>query len=710
LARAAEFLKARRYIPVISVFMRRYFIFVICSFLLIHKAKSQEVIWASKVLEYSSYANDAQYSPKNRFDQILGTPSVYPQMTASPCAWQPGGSDFGEDYIKVGFEKAIHVRQIAIVENWNPGAIGRIFGYDEQGKEYLLYQNSGSKFNAKKRFWRVFPEEIPQKINAIKILVVHRLSQGVKQYDAIAISDSDEFIDFKINLADHIPENIKKQNLGNVVNSAYGEVAPIITPDGKTLYFTRLNHPENIRNKKEKTATTGQDIWVSKLGEKGNWETPVNLGPPVNNELDNAAATASADGNSLYVLNVYTPSGSLLAGLSKTTFNGQEWGLPRKVEINGFQALGEYNPITKTTEIRTEYSISYDEEVLIMGLHRSQSYGGKDLYVSFKKPDGSYSSPVNMGSVINTADNEGSPFISADKKTLYFNSKGHPGYGDADIFVSRRLDDTWTNWSVPMNLGPEINSPAWDGYFSIPASGDFAYLSSQANTQGAEDIFKIELFDEIRPEKMVFFAGVVVNSETGEKLNVPLRVSYRDSIGKLINLELESDTLTGEQKGILAVNQSYIFNVNASGFFSLTDSLLFSEETTSGEIRKRFELLPLKEGQKMVLENLIFDQGRYEIRPESYAELERLTEIMNSYPHMRVLLEGHTDNQGDFTLNVELAENRVNAVKKYLVETGGIAADRIETKSWGPLKPVSNNVTPESRKKNRRVEFTILKM
>ena len=142
----------------------------------------------------------------------------------------------------------------------------------------------------------------------------------------------------------------------------------------------------------------------------------------------------------------------------------------------------------------------------------------------------------------------------------------------------------------------------------------------------------------------------------------------------------------------------------------ISDSLDLSSEKDYREINQNFFLVPVRAGHKMILENLIFAQGKYEIQKSSYDELEKIIGIMNEYPAMEVLLEGHTDNQGDFTLNVELAKNRVDAVKTYLVEIGGIAEERIYTKSWGSIKPISSNSTPQTRKKNRRVEFTIIKM
>src|SRR5690606_40006543 len=126
--------------------------------------------------------------------------------------------------------------------------------------------------------------------------------------------------------------------------------------------------------------------------------------------------------------------------------------------------------------------------VLILSVQRLDTQGDKDLYVSFMQADGFWSEPRNIGKVVNTAAYEGSPFIAADGKTLYFTTTGKSGYGDGDIFMTKRLDDTWLNWSEPVNLGPEINTEQWDGFFTVPASGDYAYFSSTENSLGQEDI------------------------------------------------------------------------------------------------------------------------------------------------------------------------------------------------------------------------------
>ncbi|SOE22858.1 WD40-like Beta Propeller Repeat [Spirosomataceae bacterium TFI 002] len=686
--------------------MIRHLIFFILS-LVSSLTFAQEVLWANKVIEVSSEKTDPQYSPRNRGMQILGRPNVYPQTIVSYCAWQPSGSSFGEDYIHVSFEKAIVPKTVAIAETHNPGGIARIFGYTASKEEILLYQNSENRPKLSGRLWNVSVDAQGKKIVSIKLLINHMMAKGEKQIDAIAMS-TESSIKADINLAADMPENLVKENLGTSINSRNGEVAPIITPDGKTLFFTRIGHPDNIHDKKN-GANIAQDIWYSKMGTNGIWANAANIGSPINDDKDNAAATVSADGKNLYILNVYK-NGNLSLGLSKTTFKNGKWSYPEEVKIDYFQALGTLNKETNENEIKIEFSISHDEKVLIMGLKRNESYGGKDLYVSFLKSDGNYSKPLNLGQSINSAEDEGSPFLSIDKNTLYFNSKGHAGYGSADIFVSKRLDSTWNNWSEPKNLGPSINSPFWDGYFTLPASGDFAYLSTKDNSIGEEDIFKLSLFNSIKPNPVALLRfkikDEISNTYFGEKPKISVDI---DSID-IESIVFDYDEETNEFSGFVPLGGKYTFSFVKDGYLEKSQVIDLSREKNYIEIDRVFSLTPMKAGQKMVLENVQFEQGKYEINESSYDELKKMIELMQKYQDMVVLLEGHTDNQGDFTLNVQLAKDRVNEVRKYMIEKGGINGKRIQTKSWGPMKPLSSNSTPEMREKNRRVEFTILKM
>ncbi|MCP9770998.1 flagellar motor protein MotB [Lacihabitans sp. LS3-19] len=688
--------------------------FILLFFSVSHFIYSQEIIWASTILEKSSETVDEIYSPKHRAVQILGKPNVLPQTVSSPCSWRPTGSGFGEDYIKVGFPKAIKVKQIVIGETVNPGAVGRIFGYSKDNTEILLYENRDPAPRLSGRTWNVLIPETQVEISAIKLLIVHSLNKGLKEYDAIGISSSELPFVAKINVAENLPKDQEKENLGPNINSKFSEVAPIVSPDGKYLYFTRLNHPDNIRDKSKKYSKNleiQQDVWVSTLNKKGIWDEANNIGGPINTEINNAVTTISADGKTLYLINVYQPDGKYDIGLSKSVFKNKKWEFPTQVKIEDFQVLEFYDERNKSFARTAEYAISSDEKYLIMALKRKGSLGDKDLFVSFKKGNGWYSKPLNLGPTLNTAGQETSPFLAADNTTLYFSSNGHPSYGDADIYVTTRLDDTWTNWTEPVNLGPAINSPEWDGYITIPASGDYAYFSSFVNTSGTDDIFKIKLFPSIKPNVVVMYDFQFLDKVTKKSITPSFDFKSNEAVVDSSNkVTWTFDDENKVFKTILNVGKKYDITASLESYGDFKSTIDLSKETVFKEIKATFEMLPLVKGQKVLLQNLFFDQGKSKIKEESFTELEKVKSMMLSNPQMEILLEGHTDNQGDMFLNIKLAEDRVLAVKEYLTNDGKIDGSRISIKSWGPYKPVVRNSSEEARKKNRRVEFTITKM
>jgi outer membrane protein OmpA-like peptidoglycan-associated protein len=731
--------------------LRKLYLFL---FIISFSSHGQEVVWASKVLEKSSETVDEKFSLKHRAIQALGPPSVLPQTVSSACSWRPTGISFGEDYIKVGFDQGVKVRQIIIGETVGPGAVGRIFGYTKSGAEILLYQNAGMNLRKRPGIWNEMIPETAEEIVAIKLLIVHSLNKGPKEYDCIGISASSEPFVAKINLAKNLPQNLEKINLGPTINSKYSEVAPLVSPDGKYLYFTRLDHPKNYGSRNPKKSSGGEDdsnldVWVSKLSSSGAWSVAENMDKPIHDGLKNAAATIAMDGKSIYALNVKNAKGENEAGLTKVTLKNGAWTNRRQVQIQGFEALSYYNLNDRKPKLETEFSMSSDEKYLVMGLVRrvSESYGDKDLYVSFKIGDNTYSRPINLGAVLNTAGNEGSPFLAADNKTLYFNSNGHPGYGDMDIFMTTRLDDTWTNWSTPVNLGPLINSPQFDGYISIPASGEYAYFSSAKNAIGMDDLFKIKLFPSIRPEAVVMVDFKFVDNVTKKALTPKIQLLNIDKPNdKTLKVEVVYDEESQTYKSVLPVGYKYALTTEHEGYTNLTEEFDFKNVSDYREVTKTFEVeskkkpvqpkpevkvadpvvvskkpesnkepesvddITLEAGKKLILKEVYFDQSKADLREESFVELEKIKKIMLENPTMEILLEGHTDNQGDANLNFKLAEGRIKNVKDYITKDGRIAASRIGVKSWGQYRPLLKNSTEEARTKNRRVEFTITKM
>ena len=298
------------------------------------------------------------------------------------------------------------------------------------------------------------------------------------------------------------------------------------------------------------------------------------------------------------------------------------------------------------------------------------------------------------------------PFIAADGVTFYFASDRKGGMGGVDIWMTRRLDDTWQKWSEPVNLGAPINTDEWDAYYTLDARGEDAYMVSGKNSIGIGDIVKIKLIKELRPNPVVMVTGKVYNAKTNEPLGA--NIEYENLVdGKNVGIA-ESNPVTGEYRIVLPYGKNYGFMAYADKFVSVSDNVDLTAVAEYKEIKRDLYLVPLTVGTTIRLNNIFFDVGKATLRPESYPELERLAGIMTQNGKMQIELSGHTDNVGSDDANMKLSEDRAKAVVEYLVSLG-IAADRIVAKGYGETKPVSTNDTDDGRQLNRRVEFTILK-
>lgn len=263
----------------------------------------------------------------------------------------------------------------------------------------------------------------------------------------------------------------KAEKLNNEINSEAEEINPRVTEDGSTLYFTRTFSSKNLGGK-----YAGQDIWYSK-SEGSEWSKPKNL-KALNNGDNNAVVGVDDTGSKLYLINNYTAHPVRELGLvvsEKKT--DKKW--------TDIEAL----PV-KVTVLNDHYGfyLTPDEKVMIISMMGENSKGKEDLYVSLNE-NGTWSQPQHLGSVINSEGYEISPFLSRDKKTLYFASDGFGGEGDSDIFSTTRLDDSWTNWSAPKNLGPTVNSGSFDAYFVITDAGKAYFASNRGLTTGLSDIY-----------------------------------------------------------------------------------------------------------------------------------------------------------------------------------------------------------------------------
>jgi len=488
-------------------------------------------------------------------------------------------------------------------------------------------------------------------------------------------------------------QDYKPENLGPKVNSKYDEIAPLISSDGKTIYFVRLNHPQNTFGE-----TDSQDIWYSELDKDGHWTEAKRLDKPFNHEQINFISNVTPDGNTLLMGGAYDKGVYKDAGFSISNRTKNGWSPLQAIPIKKY---GEMN--------KGVYSFAYltnDRRTLLLSFSEQDTSSISDIYVSFAQKDGSWSQPVKIGAPISTDADETTPFLAADEVTLYFSSNRKGSMGLNDIWMSKRLDDTWLRWSEPKNLGNTINSDAWEGYYSIDAAGEYAYMVSHKSSYGGTDIVRIKMKEDIKPNPVVLVQGKVLSADSKQPLDAHITYEILPS-GKEVGTA-RTNPATGDYKIILPYGANYGFTATAPNHLESSDNLDLTNVAEYKEMTKNLELTPLKVGQTVRLNNIFFDFAKATLRPESFPELDRLVELLNKERKMNIEIEGHTDNVGSDEANLKLSSDRANSVMQYVISKG-VSADRITAKGFGETVPVATNDTDEGRQLNRRVEFTIVK-
>ncbi|WP_177199830.1 TolB family protein [Flexibacter flexilis] len=250
------------------------------------------------------------------------------------------------------------------------------------------------------------------------------------------------------------------------LNTSYHETHPVFSPDGQTLFFARGHCPENTGGNDDP-----QDIYFSKQNPDGSWALPQNM-EELNNNGANGVACISADSKQMLLIHSY---GGMYGFHSEIAFTEKKddgtWKKPKPLRMINYYNLSSY----------ADFIWTPDQKAIIMALHRDDSVGGMDLFVSEKMPNGMWGIPKNLGTRVNTTEDEFAPYMSADGRTLYFSSEGHKGYGQSDIFKVTRLSDTsWTQWSAPENLGSHINTDKWEAYFTVSTStGNICFVRAE---------------------------------------------------------------------------------------------------------------------------------------------------------------------------------------------------------------------------------------
>jgi outer membrane protein OmpA-like peptidoglycan-associated protein len=499
-------------------------------------------------------------------------------------------------------------------------------------------------------------------------------------------------------------EGVNIRNLGNLLNTEKDEWDPNPTPDGKYLYFS-------TRDKEGGYGLT--DVFVSEF-DNGTWQKPYNVGPSINGPNDETIDNVTADGNSLLLSGTFEGTfGNFDIYIANRTENG--WGglihLPYPINTPYTDEAGNLASDGKTLLFSSDRPGGTGDYIPFGTVFHGSNNGNMDIYVCFQTDSG-WVGPVNLGPTINTPYSERSPYLHPDGKTLYFSSDGHPGIGKMDVFKSVRLrEDSWTEWSEPVNLGKEVNSILDDWGYKISVGGDSAFFAGHWRTigYGGWDLFSVSLPKNVKPEKIVTVKGTITDTK-GNPLSADIK--WEDlNTGKIIGY-LKSNPKDGSYIILLPLGKNYGYFSEKTGYYPTSKNIDLTAKAPINEITENIVLVSVddmvKNNARAIINNIFFDFNKYRLKKESYPELDRLSKFIRSNPAYRIQIDGHTDNIGTDEYNLELSKRRAEAVKDYLV-SNGIPKENFVIMGYGSSVPISGNETDTGRAKNRRVEIWFIK-
>ncbi len=555
--------------------------------------------------------------------------------------------------------------------------------------------------------------------------------------------------------------------MDKTVNTFRHEAAPVVSPEGNSLYFFVQNHPENTFGKDDT-----QDIWMSRKDAKGIWSPAEHLGSPFNIHPSNQVFTILPDGN------IFIKGGKTKGekGFSIANANGRL----SELDVKDFKKMnkGRFYGATMSTDKR--HIILYFSEI--------ENSPNSDLYASHLQSDGSYSQPVKLKLSTNT--DEVGPFIGPDQKTLFFGSarQATGRQGGVDIYKSALMDDTWMKWSEPINMGKPVNTAALDFYFTMDNAGNIFTSRANKALEGAQ----LDLYMLVPKTLGITLAGLVYNQKTNDPLqaNVEIRLVdsdpmkiRSDAAGKFLSKipEVSSYNLTASLEGYLPVTESlkiptiysdttinidiplvpiakdlmldgrvydqktnktisakldivlrgkqktnfhlnasdgeyqqsitdlgwYIITAASEGYLNTVDSIWINDKEVS-PVTKDIVLQPIEVGLTVRLKNIYFDFDKTSLKNESFVELDKVVDFLKQNSSVEVEISGHTDNKGSDEYNSNLSQGRSEEVVKYII-TQGIDSFRLTAHGYGESKPIESNDSDDGRANNRRVEFTVMK-
>ncbi|CAN5315717.1 OmpA family protein [soil metagenome] len=491
----------------------------------------------------------------------------------------------------------------------------------------------------------------------------------------------------------HKPLPFDPKALPAHINKYSFQSFPVLTADQQTLIFTRLYSYDPQHD---------EDIYISKKipvpdspGET-EWSEPYSISPKINTKSNEGTCTISADGKMLIFTSCQGRKSFGSCDLYVTYKTGELW--------SESQNMG---PKINSSSWDSQPSLSADGRTLYFISNRPGGIGKRDIWVSEIDESGEWKPAKNLGPEINTQEDEVSPFIHVNGQTLYFASKGYPGFGGFDLYVVEKKESGWT---APTNLGYPLNN--YDDQLSLFITSDgqkgfYSHEKKNGNNYHSSHIYEFDVPEEIKvTNKSNFVAGKVYDAETKKLLDAQIEL-FDISEDQLVS-QVSSDPVNGEYLIVLTEGAEYALFITRPDYLFESLNFNYSDQASKEPVYIDIYLKPIKSGGKAILQNIFFDTDKYDLKQKSKTELNKVVKFLQSNPELKVEIAGYTDDQGSAEYNKSLSLNRAKAVYEYLNQEG-IPDNQLSFKGYGQLDPVAPNDNEENRQKNRRIEFKLLK-
>jgi len=522
-------------------------------------------------------------------------------------------------------------------------------------------------------------------------------------------------------------KQVEQLNL-NINTKSYDEIAPIVSRNEQTMFFTRQGYPIYDKTLIEKginlektldreayqkklseiyssisgksisnpaTSSFNQDIWVAQ-NRNSLLDQVSHPSAPLNNAFPNSLCALFNNEQSAVVINQFPQEGGIKPGFSICHKDKRgNWSHPQPITIEGID-----------NNIAPEVSLAVAEEgeAIILSLDHRNAYGGNDLFVAFRTGENTFGKPIHLGPAVNSQSHEKAPFLSSDGRTMFFSSNRQNVLGGYDLFMVYRLDDSWTNWTAPNRFLSPINTSANEGFPCFNRTTGYLYFSSDRN--GSSDIFRVSIAPPVSEEVRVV-GNILDKAKKKKQQDATVLLRSKES-GIYQSTYVSTD---GYYEVDVPMGKTFQILARKPGYQSDRKTLNFKKsDIYFKEFHINLALKPLEEGTTIDLNTIYFQKSTAVILPQSFDELSYLSEILKQNKSLVISIEGHTDNLGGKASLKRLSQERAEIIKKHLVKNGGITQNRIITEGFGDLQPLNDNSTEALRQQNRRVEIKVVRI